>query len=82
MTEGDRRRAAKMLGVSRKTLYNKLKQYREDGKIREEDGRIVSIEDGQTTSVPLGSATEEDLEDDLDDSDLADDDEDDLDEAA
>ena len=82
VTEGDRRRAAKMLGVSRKTLYNKLKQYREDGKIREEDGRIVSVEDGQTTSVPLGSATDEDLEDDdADDSDL-DDEEDDLDEAA
>ena len=75
VTEGDRRRAAKMLGVSRKTLYNKLKQYREDGKIREEDGRIVSIEDG-TASVPALPGTDDDLEDDGDDSDLEDPDED------
>jgi DNA-binding NtrC family response regulator len=82
VTEGDRRRAAKMLGVSRKTLYNKLKQYREDGKIREEDGRIVSVEDGTTSVVPAPrNGDDSDLEDDGDDSDLEDD-EDDVDEAA
>jgi DNA-binding NtrC family response regulator len=76
VTEGDRRRAAKMLGVSRKTLYNKLKQYREDGKIREEDGRIVSVEDG-TASVPALPSTDDDLEDDgVDDSDLEDEEDD------
>jgi DNA-binding NtrC family response regulator len=83
VTEGDRRRAAKMLGVSRKTLYNKLKQYREDGKIREEDGRIVSVDDGETMAVPIAKETAEDLEGEGEDEDLDEDEADeDLDDAA
>jgi transposase-like protein len=67
VTEGDRRKAARILGVSRKTLYNKLKQYREDGKIKEEDGKIVAVDDTPSPAPPPSDDDEEDEdEDDLD----------------